>query len=88
MYSKVIQLYIHIYLFFFKNVSHLGFPRSSAGKESACNAGDPGLIPGSERFPGKEMGYLPTPVFLDFPGGSAGKESACNVGDLAFVEYQ
>ena len=25
----------------------LGFPDSSVGKESACNAGDPGLIPGS-----------------------------------------
>ena len=25
-----------------------GFPVSSAGKESACNAGDPGLIPGQE----------------------------------------
>ena len=25
------------------------FPDSSVGKESACNAGDPGLIPGSER---------------------------------------
>ena len=25
-----------------------GFPGSSASKESACNAGDPGLIPGSE----------------------------------------
>ena len=24
---------------------HLGFPHSSVGKESACNAGDPGLIP-------------------------------------------
>ena len=23
-----------------------GFPDSSVGKESACNAGDPGLIPG------------------------------------------
>ena len=28
------------------------FPGSSAGKESACNAGDPGLIPGSGRSPG------------------------------------
>ena len=28
----------------------MGFPGSSAGKESACNAGDPGLIPGSERY--------------------------------------
>ena len=34
-----------------------GFPHSSVGKESACNAGDPGLIPGSGRFPGEGMGY-------------------------------
>ena len=30
---------------------YLGFPGSSVGKESACNAGDAGLIPGSERYP-------------------------------------
>ena len=30
-----------------------GFPGSSAGKESACNAGDPGLIPGSRRSTGE-----------------------------------
>ena len=30
----------------------LGFPGGSAGKESALNAGDPGLIPGSGRTPG------------------------------------
>ena len=29
-----------------------GFPGSSVGKESACNAGDPGSIPGSGRSPG------------------------------------
>ena len=34
-----------------------GFPGSSAGKESACNAGDPGLIPGSWRSPGERIGY-------------------------------
>jgi len=28
-----------------------GFPHSSVGKESACNAGDPGLIPGLGRYP-------------------------------------
>ena len=28
-----------------------GFPGGSAGKESACNAGDLGLIPGLERCP-------------------------------------
>ena len=33
-----------------------GFPGSSDGKESACNARDPGWIPGSGRPPGK--GYL------------------------------
>ena len=30
---------------------------SSAGKESACKSGDPGLIPGSGRSPGEGMGY-------------------------------
>ena len=30
---------------------------SSAGKESACNAGDPGSIPGMGRFPGQGIGY-------------------------------
>ena len=33
------------------------FPGSPAGKESACNAGDPGLIPGSRRTPGEGIGY-------------------------------
>ena len=35
----------------------VGIPDSSAGKESACNAGDPGLIPGSGRSPGERVGY-------------------------------
>ena len=35
----------------------LGFPCSSVGKESACNAGDPGSIPRSGRSPGKGNGY-------------------------------
>ena len=30
---------------------------SSAGKESTCNAGDPGSIPGSGRCPGEGRGY-------------------------------
>ena len=34
-----------------------GFPGSSAGKESVCNAGDPGLIPGSGRSAGEGIGY-------------------------------
>ena len=34
----------------------LGFPYSSVSKESACNAGDPGLIPGLGRSPGEGNG--------------------------------
>ena len=52
--------------------------------EYTYNAGDPGLIPGSERSPG-EAGRLPASVFLSFPGGSDGRESACNVGDLHLI---
>ena len=35
----------------------MGFPGSSAGKESSCNAGDPSSIPGSGRSSGEGMGY-------------------------------
>ena len=31
----------------------MGFPGGSDGKESACNVGDPGSIPGSGRSPGE-----------------------------------
>ena len=34
-----------------------GFPHSSVGKESACNAGDPGSIPGLGRSTGEGIGY-------------------------------
>ena len=34
-----------------------GFPGGSVGKESTCNAGDPGSIPGSGRSPGEGIGY-------------------------------
>ena len=36
----------------------LGFPGSSAGKESICNTGDPSSNPGSGRSPGEGIGYL------------------------------
>ena len=38
-------------------VAHIGFPGSSAGKESTSNAGDPSSIPESERSPGEGIGY-------------------------------
>ena len=41
----------------------MGFLGGSAGKESACNAGDLGLIPGLGKKPGKRE-RLPTLVFL------------------------
>ena len=36
---------------------HKGFPVGSAGKESTCNAGDQGWIPGLGRSPGEGKGY-------------------------------
>ena len=35
----------------------MGFPGSSAGKESAYSAGDPGSIPGLGRSPGERIDY-------------------------------
>ena len=43
----------------------LGFSGGLLSKESACNAGDLGSIPGSGRSPGEGKGY-PLPVF--WPG--------------------
>ena len=34
----------------------MGFPSNSVGKESACNAEEPGSIPGTERSPGEGNG--------------------------------
>ena len=58
-----------------------GFPDSSVSKESTCNAGDPGLIPGSERSTRERIGY---PLQYSWASLVAQliKESACNVGDL------
>ena len=62
----------------------MGFPGSSVGNESTCNAGDPGSIPGIGKISWRRD-RLPTPVLLGFPGGSAGKESARNAGDLGLI---
>ena len=37
--------------------SYTGFPDSSVGKQSTCNEGDPGLIPGLGRSAGEGIGY-------------------------------
>ena len=49
----------------------MGFLGDPGSKESTCNAGDPGLIPGSGRSPGGE--WLPTTGFL--PGELHGQRS-------------
>ena len=53
-YEMIIALVISFYI-----TLHLssGFPDSSVGKESACNAGDPRLISGSGRSVGEGIGY-------------------------------
>ena len=38
-------------------MKYMDLPNDSDGKESACNTGDPGSIPGSRRFPGEGNGY-------------------------------
>ena len=47
-----VVFFLNLSIFFF-----LGFPGGSAGKESACNAGDLGLIPRLGRSPGEGNGY-------------------------------
>ena len=61
-----------------------GFPGSSAGKESTCNVGDPGLITGSGRSPGEGIGY---PLQYSWASlvSSAVKESTHNVADLGSI---
>ena len=45
----------------------MGFPLSSVSKESACNAGDPGSVPGSGRSPGEENGNSLQYSYLENP---------------------
>ena len=84
MYQVGGDLYFSRRIFYLITIIHFGFHDSSIDKESACNAGDPSLIPGSGRFPWRRD-RLPTPVFLGFPCGSADKEYTCSTGDLGFT---
>ena len=49
-------------------VKATGFPLSSVGKESACKAGDLGLIPGLGRSPAKEMATHSSILAWRIPG--------------------
>ena len=53
--------HLYIYIYIYKLLFHIilmGFSGGSDGRASACNAGDPGSIPGSRRSPGEGNGYL------------------------------
>ena len=49
-------LLLPVFLFYMFSKGCMSFPCSSAGKESTCNAEDPGLIPGLGRSPGGGQG--------------------------------
>ena len=55
-----------------KQFAHKYFSGGSSDKESACNAGDPGPIPGSGRVPWRRA-WQPAPVFL--PGEFHGQKN-------------
>ena len=77
-----IQIYISfIYIIvvkityqYIKKIYILGFPVSSAGKESSCNTRDPSLFPGSGRSPGEGIGYP-----LQYSWGSLVAQSVKNL---------
>ena len=69
----------------------LGFPGGSAGKESVCNVGLLGSIPGLGRSAGEGNGYplqysgLELHRLEGIPGGSDDKKSARNAGDPGLI---
>ena len=63
----------------------LGFPESSVGKEFACNAGDPGSIPGSGRSAGEGIGYPLHYSWASLVAQLVGIESGYNAGDLGLI---
>ena len=61
----------------------MGFLGSSAGKESACNAGDPSLSPGLESSPEERIGYPLQYSWASLVANTV-KESACNARKPGF----
>ena len=59
----------------------LGFPHGSAGKESTCNAGDPGLLPGLGRSPEEGKSY---PLQYSGLENSTGLQSQIGLSDFHF----
>ena len=66
------MIYSIYYSIFIYTINIVGFPGGSEHKESACDMGDLGLIPGLGRSPWRRE-WLPTPVF--WPGKFHGQRS-------------
>ena len=60
------------------------FPDSSAGKESACNSGDPDLIPELGRSAEEGIGYSLQYSWASLVAQLV-KKFACNAGDLGLI---
>ena len=56
-------------------LQHLGFPGGSDGKESACNVGDLGSVPGSGRSPGGGNGNPLQYSCLENPMDRGGRQA-------------
>ena len=67
----------------------MGYPDISVGKESTCNTGDPGSIPGSQRSTGEGIGYPLqyswTSMVVQLVKNLLKNLPACNVGDLGLI---
>ena len=61
-----------MYTLSYLGITQKGFPGGSDGKESACNAGDSGSIPGLRRSPGEEMATHSSILAWRVPGTEAG----------------
>ena len=68
-----------------KSCSSLGFPDNSAGKEYACNAGDPSSMPGSGRSAGEGIGYPLQYSWASLVAQLVKNLSAYNAGDLGLI---
>ena len=55
--NQLVTLWEFLVYCCFSYAAFRGFPSDSKSKESACNAGDPGLIPGLGRSPGEGKDY-------------------------------
>ena len=73
------------------DIDTLGFPGGSAGKESACNVGDLGSVPGLGRFPGEGNSYplqcsgLENP--MDYPSGHKESDTVVQLSLILWIKY-